>query len=117
MSAELEERTYRFANDVRVFCRKLTWDVINLEDIKQVVRSSGSVGANYIEANENLGAADLRMRIRISRKEAKESIRWLRLLHIESKKAELEPERTRLIDEADQLRKIFSAILIKLGDK
>jgi four helix bundle protein len=117
MSAELEERTYRFANDVRVFCRKLTWDVINLEDIKQVVRSSGSVGANYIEANENLGQADLRMRIRISRKEAKESIRWLRLLHIESKKAELETERKRLIDEADQLRKIFSAILIKLSDK
>ena len=117
MSAELEERTYHFANDVRNFCRKLTWDVINLEDIKQVVRSSGSVGANYIEANENLGPADLRMRIRISRKESKESIRWLRLLHIESKKAELESERMRLIDEAEQLRKIFSAILKKLDGK
>lgn len=117
MSAELEERTYRFANDVRNFCRKLTWDVINLEVIKQVVRSSGSVGANYIEANENLGPADLRMRIKISRKEAKESMRWLRLLHIEPAKLELEEVRARLINEADQLRKIFSAILIKLGDK
>jgi four helix bundle protein len=117
MSAELEERTFLFANDVRIFCRKLTWDVINVEDIKQVVRSSGSVGANYIEANENLGPADLRMRIKISRKEAKESIRWLRLLHIDPKKLELEEIRARLINEADQLRKIFSAILIKLGDK
>ncbi|MBS4065071.1 MAG: four helix bundle protein [Chitinophagaceae bacterium] len=115
MSAELEERTYVFAKDVRAFCRKLKWDVINLEDIKQVVRSSGSVGANYIEANENLGPADLRMRIKISRKESKESIRWLRLSFIDEEKPDLEKERARLMDEGEQLRKIFSAILKKLG--
>ena len=115
MSAELEERTFVFARDVRTFCRKLKWDIINIEDIKQLTKSSGSVGANYIEANENLGEADLRMRIRISRKEAKESIRWLRLVNIEAEKNELETERNRLIDEADQLRRIFSAILLKLG--
>ena len=93
----------------------MKWDTINLEDIKQLVRSSGSVGANYIEANENLGPADLKMRIRISRKEAKESVRWLKLVYIENEKIELEKERLRLIDEAEQLRKIFSAILIKLS--
>jgi four helix bundle protein len=93
----------------------LKWDTINLEDIKQLVRSSGSVGANYIEANENLGPADLKMRIRISRKEAKESVRWLKLVYVENEKIELEKERLRLIDEAEQLRKIFSAILIKLS--
>lgn len=114
MSEALEERTFVFARDIRLFCRKLKWDTINLEDIKQLVRSSGSVGANYIEANENLGPADLRMRIRISRKEAKESVRWLRLVYIENEKIDLEKERIRLIDEAEQLRKIFSAILIKL---
>lgn len=89
--------------------------MINLEDIKQVVRSSGSVGANYIEANVNLGPADLRMRIKISRKESKESIRWLRLLFIDEEKPDLEKERARLMDEGEQLRKIFSAILKKLG--
>lgn len=115
MSEALEERTFIFARDTRLFCRKLKWDTINLEDIKQLVRSSGSVGANYIEANENLGPADLRMRIRISRKEAKESVRWLKLVYIEEEKIDLEKERTRLIDEAEQLRKIFSAILIKLS--
>jgi four helix bundle protein len=114
MSAELEGRTFIFASDVRVFCRKLKWDIINQEDIKQVVRSSGSVGANYIEANENLGKGDLKMRIRISRKEAKETIHWLKLFHIENNNTILEAERLRLIDEADQLRKIFSAILKKL---
>jgi len=55
------------------------------------------------------------MRIRISRKEAKESVRWLKLVYIEEEKIDLEKERTRLIDEAEQLRKIFSAILIKLS--
>ena len=117
MSAELEERTFVFARDTRLFCRKLKWDTINLEDIKQLVRSIGSVGANYIEANENLGPADIRMRIKISRKEAKESVRWLRLVFIEEVKSDLEKERVRLIDEAEQLRKIFSAILIKLNEK
>ena len=115
MSEALEERTFVFARDTRQFCRKLKWDTINLEDIKQLVRSSGSVGANYIEANENLGPADLKMRIRISRKEAKESVRWLKLVYIENEKIELEKERLRLIDEVEQLRKIFSAILIKLS--
>ena len=113
MSAELELRTFNFAKDVRGFCRKLKWDTINLEDIKQLVRSSGSIGANYIEANENLGKADLKMRIRISRKEAKESIFWLNLVFTNNSE-EAEKERLRLVDEADQLRKILSAILIKL---
>jgi four helix bundle protein len=114
MSAELEGRSLIFAKNIRVFCRKLKWDIINQEDIKQVVRSSGSIGANYIEANENLGKADLKMRIRISRKEAKETIHWLKLFHIETTNSQLETERLKLIDEADQLRKIFSAILLKL---
>ena len=46
---------------------------------KQLIKSSGSVGANYIEANESLGKKDFRMRIKISRKEAKESRYWSRL--------------------------------------
>jgi hypothetical protein len=54
------------------------------------------------------------MRIKISRKEAKESIRWLRLVNIEEDKHDLKEERERLMDEADQLRRIFSAILLKL---
>ncbi len=114
MSGDLEERTFVFARDVRFFCRKLKWDTISLEDIKQLVRASGSIGANYIEANENLGKADLKMRIRISRKEAKEAIFWLKLLST-TDSSQLEIERIRLIDEAEQLKKILSAILNKLA--
>ena len=72
---DLEERTYQFALDVRLFISKVPKTIANIEDGKQVIRSSGSIGANYIEANEKVGEKDLRYRLRISRKEAKETSR------------------------------------------
>jgi four helix bundle protein len=69
----LEERTFEFARDCRLFLKKLSKSISNIEDAKQLVRSSGSIGANYIEANEKLGEKDLLFRLKISRKEAKES--------------------------------------------
>jgi four helix bundle protein len=83
-----------------------------LEYGKQVVDASGSVGANYIEANEALGKKDFLMRIKICRKEAKESAYWLRLI-IETNDKELARGGSRLLDEAVELKKIFSSILAK----
>ena len=77
---DLEERTFQFAKNVRLFIKSLIKTAGNIEDMKQVIRSSGSIGANYIEANESLSKKDFVYRIKISRKEAKESIYWLRLL-------------------------------------
>jgi len=108
----LEQRTYEFARDCRFLVKELKKTISNIEDGKQLVKSSGSVGANYIEANEKLGDKDLRFRLKISRKEAKESRYWLRLLNDlnpnDSKKIEI------LINEAEELRKILSAIINKL---
>jgi four helix bundle protein len=70
---DLEERTFQFAKSVRVYIRKLPKTAANIEDGKRVIRSSGSVGANYIEANESLGNKDFLIRVKICRKEAKES--------------------------------------------
>jgi four helix bundle protein len=109
---DLEERTYEFARRVRAFVKKLPRTICNIEDVKQVVRSSGSVGANYIEANEALGKKDFRMRIRISRKESKETRYWLRLLDTNDD-AMLDRERDCLIQESKELLRIFSAILQK----
>lgn len=109
---DLEERTFRFAKRVACYCRKLPRTIANIEYIKQVVRSSGSVGANYIEANEALGVKDFAMRIRISRKEAKESAYWLRLIS-ETNEAGYSKEANELIREATELKKIFSSILNK----
>ncbi|MDA3860579.1 MAG: four helix bundle protein, partial [Melioribacteraceae bacterium] len=70
---DLEERTFQFAKSVRLIIKTLPKTVSNIEDGKQVVRSSGSTGANYIEANEAHSKNDFLMRVKISRKEAKES--------------------------------------------
>jgi four helix bundle protein len=69
----LEVRTLLFAKECRLYVRSLPKTISNIEDCKQLVRSSGSVGANYIEANEKLGDKDFLYRLKIARKEAKES--------------------------------------------
>lgn len=84
----------------------------NVEDVRQLVRASGSVGANYIEANEALSKKDFVMRIKICRKEAKESAYWLRLLYT-ADATDLEDERERLVQEGKELTSIFGAILRK----
>lgn len=67
---DLEERTFLFAKECRIYVRTLSKTISNIEDGKQLVRSSGSIGANYIEANEKLGDKDLIFRLKIARKEA-----------------------------------------------
>lgn len=67
---DLEERTYLFARDCRFKVRELKRTISNIEDGKQVIRSSVSVAANYIEANEKLGDKDFKFRLKISRKPA-----------------------------------------------
>jgi len=107
---DLEERTFEFARDVRRFVKKLTKTLANVEDGRQLIRSSGSIGANYIEANESLSKKDFLMRIKISRKEAKESRFWLRLLDVQ---VELEKEHNYLLNESVEITNIFGAILRK----
>ena len=108
---DLEERTFEFAKRVRKFVKRLPRTVGNLEDVKQLVRSSGSIGANYIEANEALSKKDFAMRTKIARKEAKETFFWLRL--IQEGNPALSFDSTKLIAEANELRKILSSILNK----
>lgn len=105
---DLEDRTKAFAISVRDYIKALPKSLSNLEYGKQLIRSSGSVAANYIEANESLGEKDFKMRIRISRKEAKESRLWLEL----TEPSELNSStQQRLTQESFELIKIFSAIL------
>jgi len=108
----LEERTFLFAKETRDFVKKLPKTPGNFEDVKQLVRSSGSVGANYIEANESVSRKDFLLRIKTCRKEAKESAYWLRLLD-SGGSAESEGIRIQLRSEACELMNIFAAILRK----
>ncbi|KAA3617683.1 MAG: four helix bundle protein [Calditrichaeota bacterium] len=113
---DLEERTFIFAKEVRLFVKQLPRSLANTEDSRQVIRSSGSVGANYREANESLSKKDFLMRMKISRKEAKESEYWLKLIY-ETNSLENEKEVSNLIQEASELKKIFSSIIEKSSNK
>ncbi|WP_163712302.1 four helix bundle protein [Mangrovibacterium lignilyticum] len=110
---ELENRCLQFAIDIRLKLKNLPRNTSNVEDFKQVVRSSGSIGSNYIEANESLGDKDKLFRMRIARKEAKETIYWLTIL--ENTNREFSKELHDLIGETDELKKIISAIITKLS--
>ena len=107
---DLEGRCLTFAKRVSVYVRNLPKDIPNIENGKQLVRSAGSVGANYIEANESLSRKDFAMRIKISRKEARESEFWLELTE---PLKEFEQEKVALLQESVELRKIFGSILEK----
>jgi len=108
---DLEERTLGFAKEVIGFVSTLPKTMANIEIMKQVIRSSGSVGANYIEANEALSKKDFSMRVKIYRKEVKESKYWLMLIEVRGEDAE--KRRQSLINEATELMKIFGSIVEK----
>jgi four helix bundle protein len=109
---DLEDRTFEYAKKVRAFIKSLHKNLANIEDGKQLIRASGSVGANYIEANESLSKKDFMMRIKLCRKEAKESRYWLLLIDIDGE-PEKENDRRYLVKEATELMNIFGAILSK----
>jgi len=109
---DLEERTLEFARAILKFAKNSPKTVSNDEIVKQLIRSAGSTGANYIEANEALSKKDFVMRIKICRKEAKETAYWLKLVETSGESAE--KQRQQLIQEATEITKIFGAILEKV---
>src|SRR5712671_6020162 len=95
---DLEDRTFEFAKASRTFAKKLPRTIANIDDAKQFIRASGSIGANYIEANESIGKKDFLMKVKTCRREAKESGYWLRLLDCDAVRAKLLAE-ARELDE------------------
>lgn len=112
---ELEERTTDFAKRVIRLCKELPNNTINRRLIDQIVRSAGSVGANYREANESLGKKDFAHRLRIARKECKETDHWLML--IEEANQDFGKRMETLFTECHEIRNILSAIIMKASDK
>ena len=108
---DLEDRTYKFTKQVIEYVNKLSKTTSSIEIAKQLIRSAGSIGANYIEANEALSKKDFAMRIKICRKEAKETRYWLKL---SEPAADLKATQQELIQEVTELMKIFGSIVEKL---
>jgi len=112
---DLEERTLTFAKRVIHLCQKLPSNVVNSKLIDQIIRSSESIGANYSEANDALGKKDFAFRLRISRKETKETLFWLELIS-EANPSFLSSV-SDLINESIEIRNILSAIVKKVESK
>src|SRR6476660_3294111 len=111
---DLEDRTFLFAESVRGFVKRPPGTIGNTEDVRQLVRASGSVAANWIEADEALSKKDFLMRVKICRKEAKESRLFLRLIDTGLTKNS-GTDRDALASEARELTLIFSSIISKNG--
>src|SRR5437588_4988215 len=109
---DLEDRTFLFAESGRAFVKQLPRTISNTEDVRQLVRASVSVAANWIEADEALSKKDFLMRVKICRKEAKESRLFLRLIEKGLTK-DTASSRESLAKEARELVLIFSAIISK----
>lgn len=108
---DLEDRTLEFRKRMIRMCKALPKNTINFKLTNQVIRSGTSMGANYREANETETKKDFKYRIRICRKEGKETIYWLNLI-IEAN-SELKERIRPLLQETTELVKIFAAILEK----
>jgi len=112
---DLEDRTTEFAKRVVRLCTSLSKNSINNRLTGQAVGSAGSVGANYREANDALGKKDLIMRMKISRKEAKEAIHWLDL--IEEANPQLKTRMQDIKKETLEIKNILSTIITKIENK
>ena len=108
---DLEERTLEFGKRIIHMAKALPKNSINFNLIDQAIRSGTSMGANYREANETETKKDFLFRMRICRKEGKETIYWLNLI------IEANPEFAErikpLLQETIELMKIFAAIIEK----
>ena len=108
---DLEDRTLEYSKRVIRMCKTLSKNTINFKLMDQAIRSGTSMGANYREANETETKKDFKYRIRICRKEGKETIYWFNLI-IEAN-PELQENIKPLLQETTELVKIFAAILEK----
>lgn len=106
---DLGERTALFGEHIIEFCKQIKLTVITRPLVHQLVKAGTSIGANYMEADVAESKRDFEHKLGICRKEAKETILWLRLL--QKAVSECGDTCTVLSREAEELVRIFSAII------
>lgn len=112
---DLEERTAKFGENTIRFVKKIPQDAIIFSILSQLIRSSTSIGANYCEADNAESKKDFKHKIGICKKEAKETMHWLRMIAIA--KPEYKNEAKILWQEAKELNLIFNAIINSANNK
>ena len=104
---DLQKRTMQFHVDAIKLCGRFPKNAAGFETAKQLIRSAGSVGANYRAACRGKSKADFIYKIEVVLEEADESLYWLQA----TKSADLVPhdKLDPLIKEANELVSIFNA--------
>lgn len=112
-SETLYERLLKFAQRSQKLVLILPRTSYNFEYGGQLIRSSSSPGSNYIEAIEATSSKDFAYRLKVCRKEAKESMHWLILIKSANENIEaIIKEADGLIKEADELIRIFTSSIL-----
>ena len=106
---DFEQRTLLFSQNIISTTKGIIKNTSNNVIVMQLIRSATSIGANYLEAGDSLGKKDFLLRMKIARKEAKETIYWLKLL-INSNHTPI-PELKILLNESIELKKILSSMI------
>lgn len=116
---EIQDRALEFGVRILRFADKLPKSAAGAVLVKQLIRSGTSIGANMEEADGASSKADFINKVTIARKEAREAHYWLQLI----KKAELLHNNTnveeldKMIVEAEEIKKVLSAIINKAKEK
>jgi len=115
MKYELEERVEKFGENIIELTKKIKINSVTKSIIEQLVRSGTSVGANYFEANGASSKKDFINKVYISKKEAKETQHWLRMLSKADQS--IINEARCLYKETQELAMIFSTIITNTNNK
>lgn len=108
---DIYERTYQFALSIIKHARRLPRNIEADVLRRQVIRSATSIAANLEEADGSKTRQEFRHSVSISKKEAKETKLWLRM--ISDLNPELSGETASLIAECEEIIKILATIVIK----
>ena len=111
----IEDRATNLFIEVIKLCKSLRVTPVNVRIIKQLVASSGSIGANFQEACCAMSNKDFVKCLKTSRKEAKETSHWLRGLSVSENN--IQDKVGLLSKEADQIGYILTSIISKQENK
>lgn len=115
MRFELEERVEKFGENIIDVVKKIRINYLNKSIVEQLIRSGTSIGANYFEANGSSSKKDFINKVYIAKKEAKETLHWLRML---SKTDDSIKYKLKILyKEAQELAMIFSKIITNTKSK
>ena len=103
---DLAERLLDYSYNIYQYCVNKKFNPFLTTYRSQLAKSSSSIGANYAEANSSHTRKDFRVKISIAKKEAQESLYWLKLIQ----KITADREAIGLISETYELVRILHTI-------